>query len=179
MRKLYSNFYITPLWIYSVPFLCSRRKSSLRIFKDKWVKIGKRLVKIVDAMVTGTFKCRFESFKSLKYELYHFSPADQYRYLCKQFRSRWDGSYRAVSSGSALFVILLFDFWLKPLFATLDVSKFRDGRVQIRSSWVEGLRLFEAADAIVTDIFEFRFKSIGFKHELKVIKWWKETDAYR
>ena len=29
--------------------------------------------------------------------------------------------------------------------------------------------MFEAADAIVTDIFEFRFKSIGFKHELKTI----------
>ena len=35
-------------------------------------------------------------------QLHPSIPTDQYRYLCKQCRSRWDGSYRAVSSGSTV-----------------------------------------------------------------------------
>ena len=35
----------------------------------------------------------------------NYNPADQNRYLCKQCRSRWDGSWRAISSGSTLFAI--------------------------------------------------------------------------
>ena len=34
------------------------------------------------------------------------------------------------------------DFWLKPLFATMDVSKIRDGRVHVRNPGVKGLRHF-------------------------------------
>ena len=43
-----------------------------------------------------------------------FSSADQYLYLCKQCRSRWDGSLRAVSSGSILFAILFLIFKWHP-----------------------------------------------------------------
>ena len=32
-------------------------------------------------------------------------------------------------------------FWLKPLFATMNVSKFRDGRVHVRNLRIIGLRL--------------------------------------
>ena len=37
------------------------------------------------------------------------SPADWYRQLCKQYRSRQDSSYTAISSGSILFAIFFFD----------------------------------------------------------------------
>ena len=43
-----------------------------------------------------------------------FIPTDPYRYLCKQCRSRWDGSLRAVSSGSTLFATLLLSFDWNP-----------------------------------------------------------------
>ena len=50
----------------------------------------------------------------------HFSPADQTHYLCRQCRSRWDGS-----SGSTLIAILfsILDF------ASVDMSKFKDETV--------------------------------------------------
>ena len=45
-----------------------------------------------------------------------------------------DETVRWVLSGSTQFPILLLIFWLKPLFATMAVSKFRDGRVHFRNS---------------------------------------------
>ena len=41
-------------------------------------------------------------------------PANHTRWLCKQCRSRWDGSWWAISSGSALFAMLflIFDWHL-------------------------------------------------------------------
>ena len=41
------------------------------------------------------------------------SFSDQCIYLCKQCRFIWDGSLRAVSSGSALFIVLFFVFLTK------------------------------------------------------------------
>ena len=60
-----------------------------------------------------------------------FIPADQYRYLCKQFRSRW-----AVSSDSTMFAFCYWFFTLL-LFATIDVSKFRDERIHFKYSGVK------------------------------------------
>ena len=68
-----------------------------------------------------------------------FIPAVQYKCFCKQCRSRWDGSKRAISSGSTLFATLLLIIWLKPLFAAMGVSKFRDGRVHFRIIGVKEL----------------------------------------
>ena len=41
-------------------------------------------------------------------------PVEQHGYLCKQCRSRWDGSLWAVSLGATLFVILLLMFDRNP-----------------------------------------------------------------
>ena len=65
----------------------------------------------------------------------------QNRYLSKQCRSRWDGSLRAVSSGSRLFAVLFFNFRLKPLFVSVDMSKFKNGRVHFRNSGMKGLHV--------------------------------------
>ena len=54
-----------------------------------------------------------------------FNPADQTGYLCKQCRYRWDGSWWAVSSGSTLFASLFLIFLLKPLFASVDVQRWK------------------------------------------------------
>ena len=43
------------------------------------------------------------------------SPTDLTRYLCKQCRSWWDGSQRAVSSGFTLFAILFRSVDWRPL----------------------------------------------------------------
>ena len=51
-----------------------------------------------------------------------FIPSEQCLYFCKRCRSGWDGSQRAFSSGSTLFVILLLIFdwnpylqqWMRP-----------------------------------------------------------------
>ena len=67
-----------------------------------------------------------------------FIPADQCRCFCKQCRSRWDGSLRAVSSGSTLFPILwLICDWTLYLWQ-MDVFKFRGGSVHFRNSGVKG-----------------------------------------
>ena len=48
--------------------------------------------------------------------------------------------WRAVSSESSLFaILLLIKFWLRPLFATMDVTKFGDGTVHLVNSGVKGL----------------------------------------
>ena len=59
-----------------------------------------------------------------------------------QCRSRWDGSWRAVSSGDTLFAIILFGFILKHLFfASVYMSKLKDGRVHFINSGIKGLKL--------------------------------------
>ena len=74
-----------------------------------------------------------------------FNLTVQNKCFCKQCRSWWDGSLWAVSSGSSLFAILSFCNWFltEPLFARMDVSKFRDGRVHFRNSVMKGLRVVE------------------------------------
>ena len=59
---------------------------------------------------SGNFKDFFQKSELFQPELDKLNtliPPDPYRFLCKQFRSWWDGSSRAVSSGSSLFAILL------------------------------------------------------------------------
>ena len=41
------------------------------------------------------------------------------------------------------------DFLLKPLFATMDVSKFRDGRVYFRKSEVKGLNKYLYSEIVL------------------------------
>ena len=66
-----------------------------------------------------------------------FQPCRQNRHLYKQSRSRWDGSCRAVSSGSTLFailfVILFLVFGWHPFFVTVDISKFKIGISHFRN----------------------------------------------
>ena len=68
-----------------------------------------------------------------------FSPAYWKRYLCKQCRSRWDGS-----PGSTQFAFFFFFFFflfrLKPLFASVDMLKFKNGRVHLRKPGMKGFR---------------------------------------
>ena len=58
--------------------------------------------------------------------------------LCEKFRSRWDGSSWAVSSGSTLLAILVLIYKCHFL-AAMDVSKCRKGRVHFRNSGLKGL----------------------------------------
>ena len=51
---------------------------------------------------------------SFKWRLKAFIPADQYVYICKQCRSRWDGALRP-SHLDLLCLPFCYWFWLKPL----------------------------------------------------------------
>ena len=64
-----------------------------------------------------------------------FIPADQGIYLCKRCRSRWDGK----PSHQDLHCLAFYYWFLSKQFATMDVSKFRDGWAHLRNSEVEGL----------------------------------------
>ena len=63
-----------------------------------------------------------------------FCPADQTRYLCKQCRSWWNCSWSTILSGYTLWNIhclpFCFDF---RLFASVDKSQFKNGRVYFRN----------------------------------------------
>ena len=95
-----------------------------------------------------------------------FSLADQNRYLCcKQCRSRW------VGSGSILFAILIFFYFRpKPLFASVDISKFKDGRVHLRNSGMKQLKesLFPEKATLWRVVSRFFF----FKMCIKIIPFW-------
>ena len=70
------------------------------------------------------------------------SPADQNGYLCKQCRSRWAARYKP--SHQDLYCLpFRFGFWLAPLFATMNVPKFKVGRGHIRNLRVKGLTSIE------------------------------------
>ena len=74
----------------------------------------------------------------------HFSPADQTKYLCKYFRSRWDGS---LSHLDLLYLPLGFNCLLIILFAIMVTSKFKDGRVKFTNTGLNGLN---------TNLFHFK-----------------------
>ena len=64
------------------------------------------------------------------------SLVDQPRYLCKQCRSWWAGSWWDVSSRSILLAIL---FWLcRSLFAIMGMSKVNDGNIYFMNSGWKG-----------------------------------------
>ena len=71
-----------------------------------------------------------------------FSPVNQTGYLCKQCRFRWDGSSRAVSSGSTLFAILLEVFDWHPPLTTMYMSKFKVIRGHLRNLGMERLNWY-------------------------------------
>ena len=66
-----------------------------------------RCEKVLNSFVTERVQTEIQWFRDLwRYFLFNpFIHTDQYKYLCKQCRSRWDSS--AVLSGSTLFSILL------------------------------------------------------------------------
>ena len=61
------------------------------------------------------------------------------RYLCKQCRSRWDGSLWTVSQGLYCCHSVFVFFLLAPPFAAVDMSKFKAGRGHFRNLGVKEL----------------------------------------
>ena len=69
-----------------------------------------------------------------------FSQAvDKNKYLCKQCRSRWDCLQEAIIILIRIYTVCywVLDFWL--IFATIDMSIFKSGRVQCRNWGMKGL----------------------------------------
>ena len=61
----------------------------------------------------------------------------------------------------------VFDFRLKPLFASVDMAKFRDGRVHLKNSGMKGLNNVER-DAVVRGSLWSCWKA---KFCLRMIRW--------
>ena len=90
-----------------------------------------------------------------------FNTAAQHRYLCKQCRSRWDGS-------SYQDLHYYFD---GPLFSTLDLSKLNKRRVHIINAGLRGFKCLDMNNLAfrgmdtplneITHLWLFQFERMG------------------
>ena len=112
------NFNFIIVWIYRIVIYCHTEKNKMIIIKSACGLIWSHWHRSTTSS---------------------FIHTDQYRYLCKQCRSRWDGSLRDVSSRPTVCAILYIDFWQKTLLAIMGVYKFRDGRFHVRNSGLKSL----------------------------------------